>query len=473
MWLPYIFSIICLFDWIFHLIQSIKQCQLTRMFNYFVFIQDLWRFNRILTSFILIISCVGLFSSINLFKKLINALFKFIKSIFRKPIIINVPLLVYLSILYFKFSWLLPGSRRISLQDFDGQSLRTFYEQFNRYFYSSLLTKTLFIVGIYNVFKKPFIRIISRQILRIIEQQITLIRVFCLARVPTPLYLLNLLILNLVSKFYSEIPVILEIALTSSVLIYCGLTLVLLYFIVRWFWSTPEIKAELSGEITMNDVSGLNRTPVHSVFYPRTVNDVHYLIYKARSESRSISVRGQAHTMGGQTLPSRRSSKNNYICDLKYLNRIEYDPVTKEVLVQAGATWTDVIKKLNFHGRSPVIMQSYCTFSVAGTISVNAHGITSDDAMYESVVSIDYIDANGQSGQCSRDKQPELFSLMIGGYGLFGIMTRIRLKTVPNVKTDLEYIRLQVNSTFFEMIHCSSTICLSSLINFMISMISF
>jgi hypothetical protein len=37
-----------------------------------------------------------------------------------------------------------------------------------------------------------------------------------------------------------------------------------------------------------------------------------------------------------------------------------------------------------------------------------------------------------------------LFSLIIGGYGLFGIITRLRLATVPNVKTSLEYIRLQV-----------------------------
>ncbi|CAF4001213.1 unnamed protein product, partial [Rotaria sp. Silwood1] len=71
---------------------------------------------------------------------------------------------------------------------------------------------------------------------------------------------------------------------------------------------------------------------------------------------------------------------------------------------------------------SPVVMQSYCTFSVAGTISVNAHGITSDHAMIESVISIEYIDMNGKIDECSREK---------------------KLKTVSNVKTSLEYIRLQ------------------------------
>jgi FAD/FMN-containing dehydrogenase len=90
-------------------------------------------------------------------------------------------------------------------------------------------------------------------------------------------------------------------------------------------------------------------------------------------------------------------------------------------------------------------MQSYCTFSVGGTISVNAHGITSDDAMYDSVLNIEYIDMHGNRGECNREVNSELFSLMIGGYGLFGIITRLKLKTVPNVKTALEYIRLQVS----------------------------
>jgi FAD/FMN-containing dehydrogenase len=149
--------------------------------------------------------------------------------------------------------------------------------------------------------------------------------------------------------------------------------------------------------------------------------------------------------MGGHTLPSTTVSSTNYVCDLKYMHRVEYDETSEEVLAEAGATWTHVINKLNEYGRSPVVMQSYCTFSVAGTVSVNAHGITSDDVMCKSVLKIEYIDFNGIKQECSRETNAELFSLIIGGYGLFGIMTRLRLKTVSNVKTMLEYIRLQVS----------------------------
>ncbi|CAF4758757.1 unnamed protein product, partial [Rotaria sp. Silwood2] len=213
----------------------------------------------------------------------------------------------------------------------------------------------------------------------------------------------------------------------------------------KWLNPDPKYELDFTGDIYLDDVSQLNKTRISSIFYPRTVNDIQYLIGKARSENKTISVRGQAHTMGGQTLPCRKRSSTNYVCDLKYMNQVEYDQTSQEVLVQAGTTWTNVIYKLNFYGRSPVVMQSYCTFSVAGTLSVNAHGITSDDAIYNSVISIEYIDINGKEQECSREKNQELFSLIIGGYGLFVIITRVRLMTVPNIKTTLEYIRLQID----------------------------
>ncbi|CAF0889794.1 unnamed protein product [Rotaria sordida] len=221
------------------------------------------------------------------------------------------------------------------------------------------------------------------------------------------------------------------------------LIIICLYTVYKWYNPDPKYEIDFTDDIYLDDVSHLNKTRISSIFYPRTINDIQYLIAKARLENKTISIRGQAHTMGGQTLPSRKRSSTNYVCDLKYMNHVEYDKKNQEVLVQAGATWTHVIYKLNSYGRSPVVMQSYCTFSVAGTISVNAHGITSDDAMCNSVINIEYIDVHGKEQECSREKNQELFSLIIGGYGLFGIITRLRLMTVPNIKTTLEYIRLQ------------------------------
>jgi FAD/FMN-containing dehydrogenase len=257
--------------------------------------------------------------------------------------------------------------------------------------------------------------------------------------------MLILLSLDIMIRLFPNVSFGVYSFLTNRSMIWFIIVFIGFYQFYKWYWPSAKFDVNFTGDIHLNDVSKLNDTRVFSLFYPRTINDIENLISKAKSQGKTISLRGQAHTMGGQTLPSRKNNTKNYVCDLKYMNHVEYNELTKEALVEAGATWTHVIKKLNSYGRSPVIMQSYCTFSVAGTISVNAHGITSDDAMYESVISIEYIDMNGKKGECNREKESELFSLMIGGYGLFGIITRLRLKTVSNVKTSLEYIRLQVS----------------------------
>ena len=91
---------------------------------------------------------------------------------------------------------------------------------------------------------------------------------------------------------------------------------------------------------------------------------------------------------------------------------------------------------------SPMTMQSYSTFSVGGTVCVNAHGITNDRAMVESVVALRVVTADGEARAVRRGD--ELFGLVIGGYGLFGVVTELTLRAVPNVKVALEMTVLRV-----------------------------
>ncbi|KAF5277986.1 hypothetical protein FQR65_LT15875 [Abscondita terminalis] len=43
------------------------------------------------------------------------------------------------------------------------------------------------------------------------------------------------------------------------------------------------------------------------------------------------------------------------------------------------------------------------------------------------------MNAQGEILECSRRENPELFKLVIGGYGLFGIILDVKLKVVDNV----------------------------------------
>jgi len=90
--------------------------------------------------------------------------------------------------------------------------------------------------------------------------------------------------------------------------------------------------------------------------------------------------------------------EDGYVIDTKYLNCMEYNenPIDNSanereekstITVGPGCTWGDVIRFLNPYGKSPRTMQSYCSFSVGGTLSVNGHGITSDRCLASDVIS--------------------------------------------------------------------------------------
>ena len=99
------------------------------------------------------------------------------------------------------------------------------------------------------------------------------------------------------------------------------------------------------------------------------------------------------------------------------LSHMEYDNMTGTVKVGPGVLWSKLIFYLNRFGLSMQTLQSYSTFSVGGSLSVNAHGITSDESLQDSVVSFTLIKWDGTEIICSKGGQGEsgeLFSLAIG-----------------------------------------------------------
>ena len=467
MQLTYALTVLCLSDWFYKIVQMIVHFDYFNIFDYFSYLFHQWQINMFITTVVLLICLFGIPKLISSVKTLFEIGQRLWISIMKKPIIINIPLVFYLLIIFIKFYLLTsnfmaddiktpPSSSPLSTSSYWNE----FYQSLILYPYSTLLTIALFILGVYTLVTNRLTQQISKQISSILSKQIKIIRKLLSRPVPTPMSIIVILSLNFFIHSFPTISLGIYRFFAHQSLIWSFIMIFGFYRFTQWYWPPVKYDVALTGEISIDDVSRLNQTEIYSLFYPRTINDLQYLVSKARSEGRTISLRGQAHTMGSQTLPSRKRNTTNYVCDLKYLNRVEYDETTKEVLVEAGATWTHVIKKLNFYGRSPVVMQSYCTFSAAGTISVNAHGITSDDAMCQSVLNIQFIDSDGNLRECNREQDSELFSLIIGGYGLFGIITKLKLKTVANVKTSLEYIRLQSDDfhRYYEQFLDDSTI---------------
>jgi FAD/FMN-containing dehydrogenase len=182
-----------------------------------------------------------------------------------------------------------------------------------------------------------------------------------------------------------------------------------------------------------DDISRLNKTAIDSQMQisPDTaiaIAQLRSLLVYARQKQLPISIAGARHSMGGHTI-----APSGLYLDMLPFNHMQLDTLDGSLLVGAGALWSEVIPYLNQYGRAVAIMQSDNAFSVGGSLSVNCHGWQHNQPPISSTVhSLRLLTADGKVLHCSRSENEELFSLVLGGYGLFGIILEAKLQTVPN-----------------------------------------
>jgi FAD/FMN-containing dehydrogenase len=152
------------------------------------------------------------------------------------------------------------------------------------------------------------------------------------------------------------------------------------------------------------------------------------LVRRATASHLHISISGAHHSMGGHTL-----YPGGLVLDMDGFRGMALDEKARLLTVGAGARWRDIIPYLDQRGCAVTIMQSNNDFSVGGSLSVNCHGWQNDSPPIASTVeSFRLLTASGDVLRCSRHENRELFSLVLGGYGLFGVMLDVRLRVLPN-----------------------------------------
>ena len=152
------------------------------------------------------------------------------------------------------------------------------------------------------------------------------------------------------------------------------------------------------------------------------------LVARARRDHQHIAISGVHHSMGGHTI-----YPGGIVLDMLSFNRMSLDEQKRILTVGAGARWSQIIPYLDRHGQAVSIMQTNNDFSVGGSISVNCHGWQNDSQpICSTVESFRILTASGEILKCSRTENQELFSLALGGYGLFGVILEVNLWVVPN-----------------------------------------
>lgn len=206
-------------------------------------------------------------------------------------------------------------------------------------------------------------------------------------------------------------------------------------------WPYGALQASAQTGILVNDVqSQLNAIRVANIVSADSIEGIRTIVVKAKRDGNAISIAGGRHAMGGQQFGT-----GTVLVDTRSFNRVvRFDQQKGIVEVEAGIQWPALIEHLltaqkgREHQWGIVQKQTGANrFCIGGSLSANVHGrglrLKPIIADVESFV---LVDGDGNLKPCSRQENAELFRLVIGGYGLFGIIGAVTLRLTRRRKLE-------------------------------------
>lgn len=207
---------------------------------------------------------------------------------------------------------------------------------------------------------------------------------------------------------------------------------------LAWPTSLRAAQQETGGKV-VNDVhSKLNATRVDQVHRPQSTDALQQVIRAAGQKGQAIGVSGARHAMGGQQF-----ARGGALIDIRGLNEVHrLDREAQAVDVGAGIQWPKLMNDLaamqgDVSEQLGIIQKQTGAdeMTLGGALAANIHSRSlTKPPVVDDVVSFVILDSDGEEHVCSREQNPDLFRLAIGGYGLFGVITRIKLRLMPRVK---------------------------------------
>jgi decaprenylphospho-beta-D-ribofuranose 2-oxidase len=178
-------------------------------------------------------------------------------------------------------------------------------------------------------------------------------------------------------------------------------------------------------ENVITDVARLMPTKIKKLIKDKEEWSLIETIKEANQSDLKVSIAGKRHSQGGHTY-----YPDAIVLDMTEFNQVLHvDPDKKTIHVQSGATWDDIQKAVNPHGLAVKVMQSQNIFTIGGSLSVNVHGRDIwNGSLIETVNWFRLLKPDGTVIKVSRQENKEYFPLVIGGYGLFGVILDVELQ---------------------------------------------
>lgn len=199
----------------------------------------------------------------------------------------------------------------------------------------------------------------------------------------------------------------------------------------------------------VNDVhSAMNLTRVSKIVEINSLPQLAATLEEAKKMGKKVAISAGRHAMGGQQF-----AEDAILLDMRGMDKVlNFDRELGIVTVEAGIQWPALIGYLESTQKNsahPWAIRQKQTgaddLSIGGCLSANVHGRGLQMRPFiADVESFCLLDAQGRLQHCSRNTNSHLFRLAIGGYGVFGVITKVclRLTKRQKMRRDVSIISL-------------------------------
>jgi len=159
---------------------------------------------------------------------------------------------------------------------------------------------------------------------------------------------------------------------------------------------------------------------------PRSSDEIYEVFQLAKKNGLTVTARGAGRSYNDASL-----NGGGIVMDLSGLNHIlEWDPAAGIVRCEPGVTLEQLWRCVLPDGWWPPVVSGTMFTTLGGCLGANIHGKNNFrmGPIGEHVLEFTAVLPTGAELTCTPEKNSDLFHAMIGGLGMLGIMTSIRMK---------------------------------------------
>jgi decaprenylphospho-beta-D-ribofuranose 2-oxidase len=178
------------------------------------------------------------------------------------------------------------------------------------------------------------------------------------------------------------------------------------------------------------DAGGQNACLPYEIRQIDSISAIQQAILEAKYLKKKISIFGMRHSQAGQIC-----HEGSIALDMNSYNKIIHiDQAQSQITVESGIQWREIQSAIQPYGLAVQVMQFVNTFTVAWSMSANIFSRDpSRSRLIETIISFTLVDASGEVRVCSRKENYELFTLVIEGHGLFGVIAEVTIQLTTDI----------------------------------------